>query len=271
MDNKCETLRELSLFAGAGGGILGSKLLGWKTVCAVEINRYCQSILCRRQNEGYLPVFPIWDDIKTFDGKSWTGLIDVVSGGFPCQDISAAGKGKGLQGDKSSLWFEMLRIIREIRPRYAFIENSPMLIHRGLETILSNLNEIGYNAKWCIIGASNIGAPHHRKRLWLLAYTDKPGLERLSKTRKKEKPKPWNTCTHISDSSIFKNYVSVHDSDQNPQQTTAQKISWWETEPQLDRMANGVANRVDRITAIGNGQVPVVAAVAWNTLIQKIE
>ena len=88
-----DNVNELALFAGAGGGILGGKLLGWRTVCAVEWEPYPASVLCARQNDGFLPPFPIWDDVQTFDGKPWRGIVDVVSGGFPCQDISVAGGG----------------------------------------------------------------------------------------------------------------------------------------------------------------------------------
>jgi len=120
-------LNELALFAGAGGGILAGHLLGWRTVAAVEIEDYPRRVLLQRQADGLLPRFPIWDDICTFDGKPWAGKVDVISGGFPCQDLSAAGKGAGLDGERSGLWREMARIICEVQPRYAFIENSPML------------------------------------------------------------------------------------------------------------------------------------------------
>ena len=136
-------MRELALFAGAGGGILGGKLLGWQTVCAVEINSYCASILCRRQDEGILAPFPIWDDVTTFDGRPWRGVVDVISGGFPCQDISAAGRGAGITGERSGLWSEMARIIGEVRPRFVFVENSPMLVSRGLGRVLADLATLG--------------------------------------------------------------------------------------------------------------------------------
>ena len=97
-------MNELALFAGAGGGILGGALLGWRTVCAVEINPYCRELLVARQNDGTLAPFPIWDDIRTFSGKPWRGVVDVVSGGFPCQDISLAGRGAGITGERSGLW-----------------------------------------------------------------------------------------------------------------------------------------------------------------------
>lgn len=164
-----EGLRELALFAGAGGGILGGHLLGWRTIAAVEYNAYARSVLLARQNDGTLPPFPIWDDVRTFDGNPWRGLVDVVSGGFPCQDISAAGKGAGLDGERSGLWSEMARIIREVRPRHVFVENSPMLTSRGLGVVLGDLAAMGFDAEWGIISAADTGAPHLRERIWIVA------------------------------------------------------------------------------------------------------
>jgi len=164
-----EQLNELALFAGAGGGILGGKLLGWRTVCAVEWDGYARDVLVARQNDGCLEAFPIWDDVQTFDGKPWRGIVDVVSGGFPCQDISAAGKGAGIEGERSGMWKHMARIIGEVRPQYAFVENSPMLVGRGLSTVLADLAEMGYDAEWGIVGAHHVSAPHKRDRIWIVA------------------------------------------------------------------------------------------------------
>ncbi|WP_241548324.1 DNA cytosine methyltransferase [Leptospira yasudae] len=146
-------------------------MLGWKTVCAVELNSYCARRLLQRQNEGHLPPFPVWDNVCTFDGRPWKGLIDVVAGGFPCQDISIAGKGGGIDSERSGLWKEMFRIICEVRPRYAFVENSPLLTRRGIDRVLGNLASMGFDAIWGVLGADNVGAPHIRKRIWILAYT----------------------------------------------------------------------------------------------------
>jgi len=118
-------MHELALFAGAGGGILGGRLLGWRTICAVEWDPYAASVLLRRQDDGILEPFPVWDDVRTFDGKPWRGLVDVVSGGFPCQDISVAGGGAGIDGERSGLWSEMARVVGEVRPKFVFVENSP--------------------------------------------------------------------------------------------------------------------------------------------------
>ena len=162
-------MNELALFAGAGGGILGGKLLGWRTVCAVEWEPYPASVLCARQNDKVLETFPIWDDVQTFNGTRWRGIVDVVSGGFPCQDISAAGKGVGINGERSGMWGEMARIIHEVRPRYAFVENSPMLTSRGLGRVLGDLASMGFDARWGVLGAADVGANHQRDRIWIVA------------------------------------------------------------------------------------------------------
>lgn len=179
-------MRELALFAGAGGGILGGLLLGWRTVCAVEFDAYCRSVLLARQRDGVLEPFPIWDDVRTFDGRPWRGAVDVVSGGFPCQDISAAGKGAGIDGKRSGLWREMARIIREIQPRYAFVENSPMLISRGLSTVLADFASLGFDARWGVIGASDFGAPHKRERIWIVANNLQNGLHEINAVDSKD-------------------------------------------------------------------------------------
>jgi DNA (cytosine-5)-methyltransferase 1 len=162
-------MRELALFAGAGGGILGGLLLGWRTVCAVEINAYCARRLMQRQNEGHLPPFPIWDDVRTFDGHPWRGLVDVVSGGFPCQNISSVGQRAGIDGQHSGLWREFARIIGEVQPHFTFVENSSMLTSLGLGRVLGDLAEMGYDAEWGVLGANNVGAPHQRSRIWIIA------------------------------------------------------------------------------------------------------
>ena len=234
-------MNELALFAGAGGGILGGHLLGWRTVCAVEWEPYPASVLCARQNDGLLPPFPIWDDVQTFDGHPWRGIVDVVSGGFPCQDISVAGNGDGLDGERSGMWREMARIIGEVRPRFAFVENSPMLVTRGLERVLADLTAMGYDSRWGVISAADIGANHRRERIWIYAC--------LGNTKSARFP----TCL----------------TGQGQRQSWGTGIGsaqWWETEPNVDRVADGVAARVDRLKAIGNGQVPLCAATAWRVL-----
>ena len=175
-------MNELALFAGAGGGILGGHLLGWRTVCAVEWDAYAASVLAARQNDGTLPPFPIWDDVQTFDGRPSAGSVDVVSGGFPCQDVSKAGAGQGIEGARSGLWFEYARLIGELRPQVVFVENVAELCGRGLGDVLGSLAEIGYDAWWDCIPASALGGLHKRERLWLTAYPNAVG-ERCKRIR----------------------------------------------------------------------------------------
>jgi DNA (cytosine-5)-methyltransferase 1 len=271
-------VNELALFAGAGGGILGGKLLGWKTVCAVERDAYAALVLAQRQADSILPIFPIWSDVCTFDGRPWRGLVDVVSGGFPCQDISSAGKGAGLDGARSGMWFEMARIVCEVAPRFVFVENSPMLTSRGLGRVLGDLASMGYDAKWCVLGANDLGAPHQRDRIWIVANAD-------TKERKEPSERQAGSCSSIGviPDALRKRCDEVECNDEGGANCEgsasqvgqsfidARKSSWWATEPDVGRMVDGVAFRVDRLKAIGNGQVSIVAAAAWKILTQDLK
>ncbi len=238
-------LRELALFAGAGGGILGGALLGWRTVCAVEINPYCQRVLLARQRDGMLPDFPIWDDVQTFDGVPWRGLVDVISGGFPCQDISVAGRGTGIDGAKSGMWRHFARIIREVAPRYVFVENSPALVTRGLGRVLGDLAALGYDARWGVLSADAVGAPHGRDRLWIRAVVSDTDCSRELQPQRCEPHQRRRAGDGAEECKLG---------------------IWWAAEPDVGRMVYGVAHAVDRIGALGNGQVPLVAATAWRLL-----
>jgi DNA (cytosine-5)-methyltransferase 1 len=272
LDNRKVVMNELALFAGAGGGILGGHLLGWRTVCAVEWEPYPASVLVARQNDGILPPFPIWDDVQTFNGYAWRGLVDVVSGGFPCQDISAAGKGAGIEGQRSGMWSHMARIIREVDPAFTFIENSPMLRTRGLGTVLNDLNSMGFDAKWGCIPASAVGANHKRDRIWIVGKSKRKGLEgQWSQPRQKEVPQlgDASTLAYTENSrDVWRQWElgfaeQEHDSGGG---TIDGRREWWEAEPNVGRVDYGVAARVDRLKAIGNGQVPLCAATAWRFL-----
>ena len=296
MDNQPSTIREMALFAGAGGGILGGHLLGWKTVCAVEWEPYPACVLVARQNDKILPPFPIWDDVQTFDGKPWRGLVDVVSGGFPCQDISAAGGGAGIDGARSGMWREMARIVGEVRPRLVFVENSPMLVGRGAAVVISDLAKMGYDCQWCIVSASDCGAPHQRDRFWLLAHTndyeycangEQKGKEDGIQGECRKKGLARQSCRTSYDTEILADSMcngpqgigkewgtegssglrSGARSNQKQRLQSGSKFGgWWASEPDVGRVADGVAARVDRLKAIGNGQVPLCAATAWRLL-----
>lgn len=367
-------MNELHLFAGAGGGILGSELLGIRTICAVELDPYPASVLLARQNDGILPPCPVWDDVCTFDGRPWRGLVDVVSGGFPCQDISSAGKGAGIDGKRSGLWREMFRVVCEIRPQFVFVENSPVLTSRGLGRVLGDLASIGYDAEWMVLGADDVGAPHVRKRIWILAhdphadglqrpkqgepftgsqvidgcslhrldagddvadrnnersrrgdefpeslaekrrmdwnslrfreeaerevsggeqaaqstrvcrdvsYSPSQGLERQRlQPRQSKIPEPGNDRLHVpypadkrhvrGDGEFPENERLGSQGDYHAGRAETNDCGeWWSAEPDVGRVAHGVAARVDRIKAIGNGQVPGVAATAFQVLLGR--
>lgn len=262
-------MNELHLFAGAGGGILGGHLLGHTCVCAVEWAPYARRVLLQRQRDGVLPRFPVWDDVQTFDGTPWRGRVDVVAGGFPCQDISAAGKGAGIDGARSGMWRHMARIVGEVRPRFVFVENSPVLTSRGLGVVLGDLATMGYDAEWCVLGASDAGAPHRRQRIWIMAYTS-------SRRRPAHKLRAGRDVAGLCGQDVAdangtgrqEQWASIAN---GAEHQAIERRSWWGAEPALGRVANGVAHRVDRLTAIGNGQVPAVAALAWRTLMARIE
>jgi len=278
MEERKEAFNELALFAGAGGGILGGLLHGWRTVAAVEIEDYPRRVLLQRQADGILPRFPIWDNVETFDGKQWRGKVDIITGGFPCQDISAAGKGAGIEGKKSGLWKEMARIIDEVQPSYALMENSPLLMGRGLALVISDLTQMGYDAQWCIIGASDVGAPHQRNRLWIMANAAKKrnGFDGYSQNWKRsfcfdsikrsQKRMGFNVSSLEMDQSDSMEKNTMGNIQRDKTKDYSGFFQKWQTEPDVGRVVNGMADWMDRISAIGNGQVPRVAALACKIL-----
>lgn len=242
-------LNTFHLFAGAGGGILADLLLGHNPIGACEIEQYPRDVLLARQRDGILPNFPIWDDVCTLDGKPWRGTVDVLAGGFPCQDISAAGTGEGISGERSGLWKEYARLIGEIQPLFVFAENSSVLRTRGLGVVLKDLASLGYNARWGVIGAGNIGAPHKRDRMWVLAYTNNESrLQTYSQT------------------STLRSQRDSRDDASRAYWNETPSLNWSLPEAVSDGTPDGVAYRLDRLRAIGNGQVPQVAALAFNVL-----
>jgi DNA (cytosine-5)-methyltransferase 1 len=236
-------MRTLDCFSGLGGGIIASKILGHRIVCAIETNQYCQDILVHHQNAGDLEPFPIWDDIATFNGKEWKGSIDLVQGGFPCQDISAAGNKIGISGQRSGLWKEMFRIICEVRPCYVFVENVADLLIRGVHVVLADLSAAGFDAEWSVLSASSVGAGHKRNRLWILA----------------------------------KSKIVPHTIDLRCRRLLGQKTiqrDFWNRqqtdEPDVACEYHGIPNRLDAYRGFGNAQVPLCAAMAFSLLYQRL-
>ena len=274
-------MNELHLFAGAGGGILGGTLLGHTPVCAVEIEPYPRRVLLQRQRDGHLPKFPIWDDICTFDGKPWKGKVDVVCGGFPCQDISSANSNAtGIEGARSGLWSEMARIVGEVRPKYVFVENSPMLVKRGLAVVIGDLAKMGYDAKWCVLGGQHSGGHCKGERLWLLATSMQVRGERWDGSDRKRCKDAGAGGQRSSDLCGSSKDNKGAGSQEEPktlasggarslpeaEREEVQRGEAWNTPPKFIRVGYEVANRVDRIASVGNGQDPRVAKLAWQIL-----
>jgi len=285
-------LRELALFAGAGGGILGGMLLGVRCVCAVEVDEHARRMLLARQGDGVLELFPVWDDVRTFDGAPWRGRVDIVTGGFPCQDVSVAGRGAGLDGARSGLWAEMARIIGEVRPRLALMENSPALTSRGLGRVLGDLAAMGYDAAWGVYGARDAimadAAPcivHRRDRIWILAARPDADRERELQSQGRV-PELRGWACHMGQGAGRPDADGLCVEGIEPRRPDASVGSvagarpdrplgagsggWWTTEPCVDRVAHGVADRAHRIRAVGNGQVPIVAAIAALDLARRL-
>ncbi len=275
-------MNELALFAGAGGGILGGILCGFRTVCAVEKEPYCREVLLRRQRDGVLPLFPIWDDVRTFDGTPWRGLVDVVTAGFPCQPWSTAGQRRGTE-DERNLWPDTVRILREVGPRFAFLENVPnLLAHDYFGTILGTLGEAGFDAEWGVVSAAEVGAPHLRERLWIVAIqSGVPDVSghgvRLEREREREQHELARTA-ESSDDGAERPYPNINsergsegfeEATLRRRDTVNRRGGWWNVEPGVGRVVHGLANRIHRIAAIGNGQVPRVAEEAWQRLTRR--
>lgn len=325
------------MFAGAGGGILADLLLGHRTVGAIEIEAYPRQVLIDRQLDGSLPQFPIWDDVRTFsyenaDTRSYIDWLRerrdslVIAAGFPCQDLSVAGKQSGLgEGTRSGLYREVIRIAGVIRPRFLFLENVAAILSGGLEHVLADLAALGYDCRWTCLRASDVGAPHHRDRWWLRAVRNadndgQPSAEISRsitsgsddyKTREKQASKltgsgeqfphvadtvrtrlqghreitggieqehhdtghdSWwsvesDVCGMADELAAELHQIEPHSCEQDASARRPAHGSWWGKEPDVGRVTTDkLANRTHRIKALGNGQVPLQAAVAWRML-----
>ena len=278
--------RELSLFSGAGGGLLGTKyFLGWRTVGYVEWNDYCQRVIKARIADGLLDDAPIWDDVKTFDGTPWRGLVDVITAGFPCQPFSVAGKQQA-GDDLRNGWPDTIRIIKEIQPAFCLLENVPGLLaksHGYFGTILKDLAQSGYDARWRVLSAAEVGAPHKRNRVWIVAVrnghvsnAESMGWRNGNATHKRAANRAGNALGNggavLADTKRKSQRAGLCQDEQGGKR--GRRFSnggrkggtGWPAEPAVGRVAHGVADRVDRIKALGNGQVPLVAATAWRLL-----
>ena len=280
-----------SLFAGIGGFDLGFEREGYEVRWQVEIDEYCQKVLAK-----HWPHVPRYDDVRDC-GLHNLEPVDVITGGFPCQDLSVAGNQEGLDGERSALWWDYHRIISELRPRFAVVENVPNLLNRGIDRVCGSLAEIGYDAEWHIVSAADMGAPHLRKRVWLctwpMAHTSCPLLEERIDDGGEDKrgshgqpTRPGEAMAHTSGEGLEGHTWDKTDS-YEPGRITPEPDGYaappslcnvsrrhhpgWAAEPDLGRVAYGVPDRVDRLRGIGNAIVPQIAQQIARALKPHVE
>lgn len=236
-----------SLFAGVGGFELGAKLQGIETAFSVEIGEFNQQILKK-----HFPNTEIYGDIREFNGSKYKGGVNVVSGGFPCQDISTSNtKGaQGISGERSGLWSEMFRVIREVRPKYVVIENSSALTFRGLEQVLCDLSEIGYDAEWQCISGYPFGLAHKRERIYIIAY-----------------PMPVGRGKNNGEYSILRKVLQREASRQEFIPGVSQRYDG-RSDFKSVRVVNDFSKRMDkdRVRAMGNAVIPVIASYIFKCI-----
>lgn len=245
------TMKVGSLFSGIGGLELGLERAGMEVVWQVEKNKFCQKVLAK-----HWPGVKRYSDVETVGAHNLES-VDLICGGFPCQDISVAGKGQGLKGERSGLWFEYARIIRELRPQYALVENVSALTIRGLDRVVGELASLGYDSEWSCIPASAVGAPHRRRRTFILAY---PNGEQ-------EHPLLFAGWYKGSQAPASGGEVDAVDS-----HSGGSLGSWgseWLSEPNVGRVVDGVPNRMDRIRVLGNSVVPQVSEWIGRMIMQS--
>jgi len=269
-----------SLFAGIGGFDLGLERAGMVCKWQVEIDQYASKVL-----EKHWPNVCRWDDVRTWPQPN-TEYVDVICGGFPCQDISYAGKGAGLHGERSGLFFEAIRVIREMGPRLIVLENVAALLTRGMGDVLGSLASIGFDAEWHCIPACSVGAAHIRDRVFILGYANGCGGQAWKSARP--------TARHRLSAGPTSSYAaSMANADSNrrsqvecenrtatteprefrsfmQQRPGRRYADWWSTEPNVGRVANGVPARVDRLRGLGNAVVPQVAEYIGRMIVDSI-
>lgn len=280
-------LKHLDLFSGIGGFSLGlERTGGFETVAFCDNDKKTHLVLKK-----HWPNVPIFDDVSTLKGKD-LGAIEIITGGFPCQDLSVAGKGAGLAGERSGLWWQFHRLIEETNPKYVIAENVAVLRSRGLDEVLRSLNSIGYDAEWHCIPASAVGAPHQRDRIWIVAYPNSDdgragsgskSFEReawMESRRSGERFNGESAKQTLADSGGkrlegFGIRASGTESKESVSACSGcvvrgvTKSDFWEVEPELGRVADGIPNRVDRLKQLGNSLVPQIPELIGYAILQK--
>lgn len=241
-------MKVLDLFSGIGGFSLGLERAGMKTVAFCEIEAYPRAVLRK-----HWPEVPIYEDIRTLTAATLErdGItVDAICGGFPCQDISVAGRGAGLAGERSGLWREYFRLVRELRPQYVIVENVAALLGRGIGDVLGDLASIGYDAEWHCISAKDVGAPHRRERVWILAN---PMRQRLQGHKQAAE----GVCVPARAESTL-----IRDRD-------VYARPWGHLPADNGGMADGLPRGVDRLKALGNAVVPAVVELIGHAIMRS--
>lgn len=251
-------MRTMHLFAGGGGGLLADLILGHTPIVAVEWDRYACAVLRSRAADGWFPGLHVHEgDVRLFDPSEYAGRVGCIHAGFPCQDISSAGKGAGITGERSGLYTEVMRAIDAIRPAWVMLENSPLIRTRGRHIVIADLVARGYSWRDGVLSAADVGANHRRNRWWCLAYSGDNGrderkfvgLGQAEGTHGRETRPEGKNGDAASDCT-----------------TACYGNRWWDSEPNVGRVADGDTIEVHQIKCLGNGQVPLCAATAWKLL-----
>lgn len=252
------TLTVGSLFTGIGGFDLGFERAGMQIKWQCEVDPYCRAVLHK-----HWPSVTCYGDITELRQPPY---VDILCGGFPCQDISAAGRGAGIDGARSGLWSEYARIIGEVRPRFVVVENVPVLRSRGLGRVLGEMAALGYDAEWDCIPACAIGAPHRRDRIWIVGYPNSTGSQghRGSVTSTRERSAAATGRGSREGSLADADRIGRRSREDEGRHATddggeAGHEGWWLVEPDVGRVADGVPSRVDRLRSLGNALVPQIA------------
>jgi len=236
----------MHLFAGAGGGLLADLILGHEPVCAVEWDAYACQVLRERAADGWFPGLHVHEgDVRLFDPSDYTGRVDCIHAGFPCQDLSVAGCGAGVgEGTRSGLYREVLRVADVVRPDYLFMENVSAILNRGLDTVLGDLAARGFDARWSCLRASDVGAPIERDRWWCLATSAGSLME------------------HARAGHIAYGAGAIQRQERGPCAADSAE-DWLALAGHHARDDDAMAHWVHRTAALGNGQVPLQAALGW--------
>jgi len=264
----------LDLFSGIGG--ITKALDGYvQPVAYCENDRYAQGVLLSRMFSGDIPTAPLWDDVRTLRPLDLQYQPNIIYGGFPCQDISVAGHGKGLGGERSGLFFEIIRLVGDIRPTFIFLENVPAIRTRGADIVCGRLASLGYDSRWLCLSAAEVGAPHLRKRWFLLAHANRASGWVQPVAWRKFQAEAFlrdNGAKEPMADAAIQGQFRLSRSEKAKYAcfgTTGESIGrniWWEIESNVGRVANGIPKRVDRLRTLGNAVVPAQAREAFERL-----